>query len=161
MNVVANFTWLAQILREFEGCYLNAYADTGEIWTIGFGSTYNFNQKRKVLKGDVITLEDAVKFFRIDQVHILDDLNRYIKKPLNPYQSTAICDYVYNRGIRNFLRTQLDELINENPSDPQILAVIKGTGLMDSLGNRLRGLQRRRNCEAHLYNTGEIKFIFK
>ena len=67
-------------------------------------------------------------------------------------------DYVYNRGIGNLLKTQLDELINKNPNDPKIKDEIINTGLWDRLGHKLWGLGRRRRAEAHLYFTGELKF---
>jgi GH24 family phage-related lysozyme (muramidase) len=85
-------------------------------------------------------------------------LNHFIKKPLNGDQSAALMDYVYNRGIGNFLKTRLDELINANPNDPAIRREILGTGLRDRAGNLLWGLGRRRRAEAHLYFTGELKF---
>ena len=85
--------------------------------------------------------------------------NVYIKQPLNSGQSTAVCDYIYNRGIGNFLKTQLDELINSNPNDPRIVTEMMGTGLMDKLGHILLGLKRRRKTEATLYSTGEIKYF--
>ena len=96
-----------------------------------------------------------------DTATFINQVNQYIKVQLNPAQSAAIVDYVYNRGIGNFLRTQLDELINANPNDPHIKAEIIGTGIKDKAGNLLWGLGRRRRAEAHLYFTGEIKTDWK
>ena len=85
-------------------------------------------------------------------------LFRSVSQSRYPDQSAAIVDYIYNRGIGNFLKTQLDELINADPNNPQIKNEIISTGLWDKLGNKLWGLGRRRRAQAHLYFTGELKF---
>ena len=151
--------------KHFEGLFLTAYQDTGKIWTIGYGSTFNHIARRKVIKGDRITYQDAIEFMRIDATEVVRLANVYIHRPLNSHQSTAVCDYIYNRGIGNFLKADLnglglDETINANPLDPHIADIIKGTGLKDKLGRLLPGLIRRRKSQAHLYFTGELKFQF-
>jgi lysozyme len=151
---------LAAIKKHFEGYSSVAYADTGGVWTIGYGSTYNHNHMRKVAKGDVINEATAIKWMEKDTEMIVKQINQYIKVSLNANQMTAICDYVYNRGIGNMLRTQLDELINANPNDIRIKDEILRTGLKDKLGNLLWGLGRRRRAEAHLYFTGDLRFDF-
>ena len=160
MNVNPDFNLWGKIKAEFEGCELVAYKDTGGVWTIGFGTTYLYDKQRKVKSGDAITMADAVRYMQHDAQEVVRQANAYIKKPLNEAQSTAICDYIYNRGVGNFLKTQLDELINNNPNDANIGKEIRGTGLKDRLGNLLKGLVRRRNCEAYLYETGQLRFKF-
>ncbi len=93
----------------------------------------------------------------IDVDAAIKDLNRYIKQKLNPDQYAALVDYVYNRGIPNFLKTNLDELINKDPNDPRIDQEFMGTGLWDRIGNKLWGLGRRRRSQAYLYFHGKLK----
>lgn len=157
-NVIPSFAQWAELIKHFEGFRAKAYLDSGNIFTIGFGSTYHYSAKRKVQKGDEITLQQAANWMQFEFNEVIRLANVYIKKPLNKQQSTAICDYIYNRGIGNFLKTQLDELINANPNDPRIADEIKGTGLWDKLGHMLLGLKRRRLTQANLYFTGEIKY---
>lgn len=160
-NVSPDFIMWSQIKGEFEGCKLMAYIDTGGVWTIGYGTTYLYDKGRKVRAGDFLSKEDAVRYWQYDSQETVRLANFYIKKELNITQSTAICDYIYNRGIGNFLSTRLDELININPNDPQISEEIKRTGLTDRLRNILNGLIRRRKCEAFLYQNGILRFNFK
>lgn len=155
-----NFELWFEMKKEFEGFSTQAYADSGGLWTIGFGSTYNHNQKRKVQKGDLINRETAIEWMKIDANEVVRQLNAYIKVKLKDTQTTAICDYIYNRGIGNFLRTQLDELINSNAEMDKICKEIEGTGLKDRLGNLLNGLIRRRKSESYLYRFGDLKFYF-
>lgn len=157
-NVIPDYTLWGKMIKEFEGFRQRAYLCPSKVWTIGLGSTYNYTAKRKVQAGDYITLDEATTWMRIEFQEVVRLANVYIKQPLNPAQSTAVCDYIYNRGIGNFLKTQLDELINANPNDPRIQKEMSGTGLTDRLGHVLNGLKRRRSCQANLYFTGQLKF---
>lgn len=158
VNNIPDWQKLAAIKKHFEGYESVAYLDSGKVWTVGYGSTYNHSHMRKVAKGDVVTETTAIKWMEKDSEAIVKQINQYIKVQLNADQMAALCDYVYNRGIGNMLRTQLDELINANPNDIAIKDEILRTGLKDRMGNLLWGLGRRRRAEAHLYFTGQLKF---
>lgn len=156
-NVIPDFNKLTELKEHFEGYRNTAYKDSGGVWTVGYGSTYNHAAKRKVREGDVVSKEQAVRWAAIDYEDILKQANRYISVQLNPWQSAAVVDYIYNRGIGNFLKTQLDELINANPHDKLIAHEMVGTGLKDRLGILRWGLGRRRRSQAYLYFTGTVK----
>ena len=153
------FLW-ARMKEHFEGCKLVAYADTGGVWTIGFGETYNHDARRKVRQGDTITFEKAVQWMGISAEERIKQANQYIKVKLNGAQSAAICDYIYNRGIGNFLKTNLDELINGSGNVDAICNEIINTGIRDRLGSVLWGVGRRRRTQAYLYKYGVLKFDF-
>ena len=157
MNVKPDYNKLCEMLEHFEGFYPAAYKDSGGVWTLGFGSTYNFDAKRRVQKGDKISKADAMRYVELECESVVKYLNQFINVPLTPTQSAALVDYVYNRGIGNFLKTKLDELINDNPLNPAIKKEFYGTGLWDRMGNKLWGLGRRRRAEFHLYSTGIVK----
>jgi lysozyme len=161
MNVKPNYKLLAEIVTHFEGFYPIAYKDTGGVWTLGIGSTFNFAKDRKVREGDTISKVGAAHYLELEVANVVKQLNLYIKTPLNEHQATALVDYVYNRGISNFLKTKLDDLINANPNNPAIQAEFIGTGLWDRMGNKLWGLGRRLRAESHLYFTGELKFVWE
>lgn len=162
-NVEPDFELWAKLKVHFEGCRLEAYADSGGVWTVGFGATFNHNARRKVRKGDRIDMATAVAWMKIDSEECVRQANQYIRQQLNGAQSAAICDYIYNRGIGNFLRTQIDELINGRMSADRtnkICAEIVGTGLKDRAGNLLWGLGRRRRAQAYLFKYGLLRFDF-
>lgn len=161
MNVEPNYVQWAELKKQFEGFKTDAYADTGNVWTVGYGSTYNHDAKRRVQKGDKINESTAIRWMAIDSESVVKQANVYIKVRQTASQSTAICDYIYNRGIGNFLKTQLDELINSSASVDLICNEILNTGLKDRLGNLLWGLGRRRRAQAYLYKTGKLKFDFQ
>jgi GH24 family phage-related lysozyme (muramidase) len=160
MNVQPDYDLLFKLISNFEGFENSAYLDSGKVPTIGIGSTYNFDKKRKVKMGDYITKETATRWLELHCEEFVKQANLYIKTPLNPHQSAAVVDNIYNRGIGNFLRTNLDELINGNPNSAAIKDEFLGTGLKDRAGNLLWGLGRRRRAEWWLYSTGKLKFDF-
>jgi GH24 family phage-related lysozyme (muramidase) len=160
MNVRPDMFLWAEMKKHFEGCELEAYPDSGKVWTIGFGETYNHDAKRKVQKGDKINFDTAVKWLEVSAKERIDQANQYIKVPLSAHQSVAICDYIYNRGIGNFLKTQIDDMINAGASVDRICNEIVNTGLKDRLGNLLWGLGRRRRSQAYMYKYGKLKFDF-
>lgn len=160
MNVIPDFKINARLIKEFEGFENKAYQDTGGVWTLGFGFTYNYGENRKVKENDFIDWDTAVMWLGIALDKFTLQANSVIHVPLTPEQSSAVVDYIYNRGIGNFMKTRLDELINANPEDPEILKEIIGTGLKDRLGNLLWGLGRRRLSQAYLYKYGKLKFSF-
>lgn len=160
MNVVPDFEKLAAFKEHFEGFRSMAYKDSGGVWSVGLGSTYNHDKGRKVRKDDIINRATAIRWMAIDSESVIKQANYYIKVQLNVSQSAAICDRVYNTGVGNFLKTKLDEMINANPFDPAIKHQWVGTGLWDRLGHLLWGLGRRRRAEWWLYHTGELKFYW-
>lgn len=157
-NVLPDYDKLGKIKEHFEGFSNIAYKDSGGVWTIGFGSTFNHDRQRRIQLQDSIDKPTALRWMAIDVANIIKQANQYIHVKLNPNQSAAIVDYIYNRGISNFLRTQLDELINADPNNKKIADEIMGTGLRDRAGNLLWGLGRRRRAQAYLYFTGGLKF---
>jgi len=157
MTVQPDFVKLQALKTEFEGFEFVAYADTGGVWTVGSGHTWNYAKTRKVRQGDTIDKATDAAWLAIKYESVCKEASQYIKVQLNPVQSAAIVDYIYNRGLGNFLKTQLDELINANPNDKRIAAEIMGTGLKDRAGNLLWGLGRRRYSQAWLYFKGEVK----
>lgn len=66
-------TLVAKFLAKAEGCDLNAYPDTGGVWTIGIGSTYYLDGTR-VKEGDTCTLEQAYEY-----------LNHHLEKEVYPF----------------------------------------------------------------------------
>lgn len=157
MPVNPDYEQLQKLAASFEGFENVAYKDSGGVWTLGTGHTFNYDKNRKVQQGDVITKDQDAKWMAIKFASVVNEANRYVKPQLNPSQSAAIVDYIYNRGIGNFLKTQLDELINANPNNNKIADELMGTGLKDRAGNLLWGLGRRRYSQAWLYFKGEVK----
>lgn len=122
----------AALIKSFEGCRLQAYQDSGGVWTIGLGHTFN------VKEGDVITYEQAEAYFGQDAAPLLHEVGG-----LKSLAGAAYVSFGYNCGRA-----------------PMVNAIEGRSKLADFVhdhhGNVLQGLVARRNLEWMLiqYDTG-------
>jgi lysozyme len=131
------------------GLYLKAYQDLGGVWTIGFGSTYDFDKQRKVQQGDVITAEQAQKWLEITTSRDAAEINNLVKVPLNNNEKNALVSFVYNVGINAFKASSLLRLLNSG-TDKKIVAEQFDRWVYDD-GVKVKGLINRRKAEKNLF----------
>ncbi len=132
-------------LKEYEGCRLKAYRDSGGIWTIGIGHTKN------VKPGETITMSQAEDLCRED----LAENERYINNlhlPLSQGKFDALVDFSYNSGIGNLLKSRLLRMIRTNINDKNIPAEFM-LWAHDKHGNKVNGLVKRKRFEADLWQS--------
>ena len=142
------------LVKEFEGCYLEAYQDVVGIWTIGFGVTS---------ADKAITGKDIKKGMKISQVTadkwLEECLNRiYLPKVLkyqniygfNTSQIDALVSFAYNIGSIDGLTDKGKRSIRT--IEEKILAYNKAGG------KTLKGLTTRRLRELQMFRQGAKKF---
>lgn len=84
------------LIKSFEGCRLQAYQDSGGVWTIGYGHTNG------VLPGQTITQQQAEEFLKQD----LKNAEKYVGQydhiyHFKQYQFDALVSFTYNAGAGN------------------------------------------------------------
>lgn len=80
-------------MREFEGCKLQAYQDSGGVWTIGIGHT-------PAKKGQTITQLEADEMFRIDIEDREPALNAMLQGvPTKQCEYDALLSLGFNIGM--------------------------------------------------------------
>lgn len=148
-----------ELIKHFEGLYLNAYLDAAKIPTIGRG-TIGYPNGKKVKIGDVCTVEQADEYLlfeiREKEKHV-NNLTKGIE--LTQGQFDALVSFVYNLGQGALGRSALLKKIKANPKDATI--PIEFLRWDKAAGRILEGLTRRRKSEAHLYMTGRLLFFDK
>ena len=136
------------LIKKFEGCKLKAYKCPAGLWTISWGLTF-YPDGTKVKEGDVITQQQAEDYFNA----IVDDFAKkadaLIKSNVTDNNFSALVSFAYNVGMGNFQRSTLLRKVNANPKDKTILAEFKKWTRAN--GEVLKGLVRRRDAEAKLY----------
>ena len=137
-------------IKKSEGLELKAYKRKGDVWTIGYGSTYYKNNTR-VKQGDVITKEQAEELllYKIEKEY-LPQLKSVVKVALTDNQQSALLSLLYNIGIGNLKKTKILFLVNQNPND----VTIKHLWLTQNIrkGSQFeKGLRLRRQQEVKLY----------
>jgi lysozyme len=138
-----------KIIAQFEGLRLRAYQDTGNIWTIGYGTTINPETGLPIKKGDVITKEKALSWLRINTAALETQIKKLVKAPINANQLTALTSLAYNIGIGAFTRSTLLRMLN-SASDKNLVAAqfIRWNKVK---GKEVPGLTNRRKLEAELF----------
>lgn len=128
------------MIKEFEGCVLTAYYDSGGTLTIGYGHTSD------VYEGQHISLDEAEKYLRADLMTAETEVNVWkfhYKWDQNEFD--AMVSFTYNCGagcfrnlIKNGTRTK-GEI-----AEAMLLYVSDGK-------DQLEGLKRRRERERSLF----------
>lgn len=138
------------LIKEFEGCALEAYLCPAGIWTIGVGKT-----GPEVRSGLRITQDRADSWFKDDLAKFEREVTKRLKAPTNRNQFSAMVSLCFNIGPGNFAKSSV--LRNHNAGEHAKAAecFILWNKATNSEGKKveLKGLTRRRAAEAVLYMT--------
>jgi lysozyme len=150
--VISNFgrlkNFAIDLIKQFEGLRLNAYQDTGGVWTIGYGTTI-YPNGQPVKPGDTITSVQAEMFFRNDLEKFAQGVSDLITSNVNNNQFSALLSLAYNIGLNAFKNSTLLRLVNENPNNTEIREQFMRWVYVQN--NIVQGLFNRRSQEANLY----------
>jgi|TARA_R100000654_G_scaffold45513_1_gene71641 lysozyme len=138
------------LIKNYEGCRLEAYQDSVGIWTIGYGVI------KGVKEGDQINQEEADHLLKEELPEYEGYINDMIKVPLEQCQFDALVCWVYNLGPNNLKDSTLLKVLNEKNYEDvpeQIKRWNKAGGVV------LAGLVKRRAAEADLFQGKEWEKI--
>ena len=141
-----------ELIKSFEGCKLNAYLDSVNVPTIGFGATF-YQNGNKIKLGDKITQQQANELLEFHINKFSSGIIKYLRNDLNDNQFSALVSFAFNLGINSLTISTLLKKVNKNPNDKTISdeflkwnkARVKGKLAV------LTGLTRRRKAESDLY----------
>ncbi|MFD6390783.1 lysozyme [Nocardia sp. NPDC060259] len=133
------------LVKSHEGVELEAYQDTGGVWTIGYGHTDG------VKPGDQISQAQAETYLQQDLAASEEAVRRLVKVPITQNQFDALVSFTYNVGSGGLENS--DVLTRLNAGDNAGAQDAFGKFVYDSKGNKLDGLARRRQDEANLFGT--------
>jgi lysozyme len=139
-----------QLIKTFEGCLLNAYLCSGNVWTIGYGATF-YKDGTKVKQGDKITQQQADELLTFHGAKFAEGVAKLITKDLTDNQFSALVSFAFNLGIGALQKSTLLKKVNANPNDMTI--EFEFGKWVNANGKRLTGLVRRRQAEWLLYST--------
>lgn len=135
--------------------WLNAYLDSGGVWTIGIG-TIKYPNGQRVKKGDTITPEQRDEYFLFEIKDKVERVNFLTRDDIGQEEFDAVTDFSYNVGTVGLQKSTLLKTVNESPAD--IPAIVKNflAWRFDN-GKEVAGLTRRRMSEAYMFFTGKLK----
>ena len=144
-----------KIIKEFEGCHLEAYADPLHGWdvaTIGYGTT-RYSDGRKVKQGDKINVIEADMLLRQEIDRIAEKLRASIPAwgEMADHQKCALISFAYNLGA-GFYGAPGFETISRELREKDWDAVPAALLLYRNPGTNVEaGLKRRREAEGKLW----------
>lgn len=141
------------LIRAFEGLYLEAYLCPAGVWTIGYGHTGLRHKDGTVFKGRKLNNEaEAEQLLRGDLQTFADGVEKLLlsrpRAELNDNQFGALVSFAFNCGLGNLQKSTLLQRINARD---YLGAVAEFPKWNKAAGRVLRGLTRRRLSEANLF----------
>lgn len=135
------------LLRQWEGLRLEAYQDSGGVWTIGYGHTKTAHEGMKITKAK------AEALFKSDLAPFEAAVERLVTVDLTDHQFGALVSFAFNVGEGAFARSTLLKKLNAGDYDavPGQLARWNKAG-----GKVVPGLVNRRAAEAGLWAKGSF-----
>lgn len=149
-----------KLIRKFEADdnvkrYLTAYQDSAGVWTIGWGSIWHYDLKRRIQPGDRITEEKATEWMKKEISSLQNKIKPFIKIPVNSNEEAALISLSYNIGPGAFRDSTLLRLLNTGAPRTQVadqfLRWDKITDPVTKQKKSLPGLKRRREAEKALF----------
>ena len=131
------------LTKRYEGLRLQAYQDSGGIWTVGYGHT-----GPDVVATRRVSALEAEALLRADLRSAIDCVNQAVTAPLEQNHFDALVDFCFNAGRGNFARSSLLRQLNQKDFD----GAAGQFGLWINVnGQPNRGLQRRRAAESAMF----------
>ena len=134
------------MIKHFEGCELESYRCSANVLTIGYGTTKN------VVEGMKISQHQAEELLMKDLEEFEEYVEDLIDVPLEQNQFDALVAWTYNLGPTNLKTSTLRKVLNKGAYD-DVAEQIKRWNKAN--GKVLKGLVRRRNAEAELFNGND------
>jgi GH24 family phage-related lysozyme (muramidase) len=138
------------LIKSFEGLYLDAYIDPVGVWTIGYGHTEG------VYEGMTITEAEAEELLRKDLAEFEAAVSEAVQVSLNDNQFSALVSFTFNLGAGSLFESTLLKLLNQGDFQG---AADQFPRWNKAGGQELPGLTRRRQAERALF-LGEDWTVF-
>jgi GH24 family phage-related lysozyme (muramidase) len=141
-----------KLIKEFEGCHLDAYKCPAGVWTIGWGNT-RYPDGRTVKQGDRINAIEADMLLRQEVDRIAARLAKDVPdwKLMADPQRCALVSFAYNLGA-GFYGAKGFETITARLRDKDWAGVPAALLLYRNPGSSFEaGLRRRRIAEGNLW----------
>ena len=132
------------LIKQHEGCKLNAYRDSVGVLTIGYGHTLG------VYAGMRITLQEAEDLLKSDLIIYETCINKNVKVDLTQNEFDSLVSWTYNLGCGSLKKSTMLKYLNEGKKQFVTSEMIKWN---KANGRILKGLILRREAEATLFST--------
>lgn len=139
------------LIKKWEGLFLNAYIDPVGIPTIGYGTT-RYPNGQKVRLGERISERDAEAYLRYECSEKAREISQLIQVPVNQNQFDALVSFSYNVGTGAFQGSTLLRKLNQGDYQGAANEFSRWVnGVVNGVKQPLPGLVSRRADEKQLF----------
>lgn len=138
------------LIKQFEGCKLDAYQCPAGIWTIGYGTT-RLPDGKAVREGLMITTQRAELLLQHALIEFERQVNRLITVEITQPMFDALVCFAYNVGAGNLSASTLLEKLNDGNFAG---AANEFQRWNKANGKPMHGLNVRRKAEKELFLSG-------
>lgn len=131
-----------ELLVKLEGLKLQAYKDSGGVWTIGVGHTPSY-------EGQKITKDQAYELLSQDLKKFEDCIYNSVRVKLTNNQFAALVIFTFNIGQEAFKNSTLLKLLNQGKYDEVPAQLARWNKVNKQV---VQGLVNRRSKEIELWN---------
>ena len=130
------------LIKKFEGCELNSYQCSANVWTIGYGHT------KEVEENNSCSLEEAEEILVADLEEFEEWVEKLVTVEMAQNEFDALVAWTFNLGPTNLRTSTLLERLNDRKFEdvPSEMKRWNRAG-----GVVVDGLVRRREAEALLF----------
>ena len=139
---------LFNVISKFEGFIAVPVWDYMQ-YSVGYGSGYNWDAKRPVLKTDIIDKATAKRWLLAEAQDKYDFVMQNVRVPVTDNQLLALASFTYNVGENAFAGSTLLKLLN-NGTNKDIVAQ-QFDRWVNAGGKVNKGLEGRRKAEKQLF----------
>lgn len=139
------------LIQQFEGLRLNAYLDSANVATIGYG-TIRYPNGTSVKMGDCCTTQQAEEWLKQDCQWVIETIEKHVKVTLTQAQYDALASLIYNIGTTQFVKSTLLKCLNQG--NYQATAEQFDVWIYAG-GKQVQGLINRRAREKALFLTAQ------
>ena len=139
---------LFNVISKFEGFIAVPVWDYMQ-YSVGYGSGYNWDAKRPVIKTDIVDKETAKRWLLAEAQDKYDFVMSKVKVPVTDNQLLALASFTYNVGENAFAGSTLLKLLN-NGTNKNVVAQ-QFDRWVNAGGKVNKGLEGRRKSEKQLF----------
>jgi len=139
---------LFNVISKFEGYIAVPKWDYMQ-YSVGYGSGYNWDAKRPVLKTDIIDKATARRWLLAEAEDKYDFVMSKVKVPITNNQLLALASFTYNIGETAFAKSDLLRFLNAGIS--KVIVAKEFDRWVNAGGKLNEGLKGRRNAEKSLF----------
>jgi len=141
------------LIVKFEGLKLRPYKCPAGLWTVGFGTLIGDGKSLPPEWNRTFSYDECVDLLKKELRGKERGVLRLVRWPLTQNEFDALVSFAYNLGLGCLQRSTIRQKLNRGDKEGAVQSLLKyNKARVNGVLKELRGLTRRRQAEAALFN---------